>query len=98
MVELGVVEAVQEMDRPWAGGSDAAADLVRELGVPAGHERGHLLVARLDELGVIICAVERAEEAVDPVPRVAVDAVDPPLAQALQNEIGNQLGHVVVLL
>ena len=51
MVELRVVEAVQEMDRARAGGRHADADLAGELRVGAGHERGHLLVAHLDELG-----------------------------------------------
>ena len=93
MVELGVVEAVQEVDRPRAGGCHADADLVRELRVAARHERGHLLVARLDELGVGLRPVERAEEPVDPVARVAVDAVDAPLAETLEDEVGNELGH-----
>src|SRR5439155_25783862 len=47
----------------------------------------------LDELELVLRAVECAEEAVDAVTRVAVDAVDTPLAQTLQDEIGNQLGH-----
>ena len=39
-------------------------------------------------------AVEGAEEAVDPVARVAEDPVDAPLAEALQDEVGDELGHV----
>ena len=53
-----------------------------------GHERGHLLVARLDELGIAVGPVERPEEPVDAVPRVAEDAVDPPLPEALEHEVG----------
>ena len=63
VVELRVVEAVQQVDGAGAGGGDAHADLAGELGVAAGHEGGHLLVARLDELGVAVGAVERAEDA-----------------------------------
>jgi hypothetical protein len=93
VVELGVVEAVEEVDRARAGRGDADADLAGELRVPAGHEGGHLLVPDLRELGIVVCPFERAEEAVDPVTGVAVDAVDSPLAQALENEVGDELGH-----
>ena len=51
MVELRVVEPVQEVDRARPGGCQADARLARELRVRAGHERRHLLVANLDELG-----------------------------------------------
>ena len=51
VVELGVVEAVEQVDRAGPGGRHADADLAGELGVRARHERGHLLVADLDELG-----------------------------------------------
>ena len=44
VVELGVVEAVQQVDRARARGREADADLAGELRVAAGHERGHLLV------------------------------------------------------
>ena len=97
VVELRVVEAVQQVHGARAGRRHADADLVGagELRVAARHERGHLLVARLDELGpaLLLRAVERAEEGVDPVARVAVDALDPPLAQALQDVVGDELGH-----
>ena len=69
VVELRVVEAVQQVDRARPGGRHADADLAGELRVAARHERGHLLVARLDELGIAVGAVERAEEAVDAVAR-----------------------------
>ena len=53
MIELGVVEAVQQVDRARAGRRQADADLARELRMAAGHERRHLLVAHLDELRVV---------------------------------------------
>ena len=58
VVELGVVEAVEEVDRAGPGGRHADADLAGELGVGAGHERGHLLVARLDEVDPVLGAIE----------------------------------------
>ncbi len=51
VVELGVIEAVEEVDRARPGGGEADAGFAGELGVGAGHEGGHLLVADLDELG-----------------------------------------------
>ena len=63
VVELRVVQTVQEVDRAGARGGDADADLAGELRMAAGHERGHLLVANLDELGISVRAVEGAEEA-----------------------------------
>ena len=65
--------------------------------MPAGHERGHLLVARLDELGVPLGAVERAEEGVDPVPRIAEHPVDAPFLEPAQDEVGNMLRHLILL-
>ena len=90
-VELRVVEPVQEVDGPRAGGGQAHTDLIRELRVAAGHERGHLLVADLDEPRVAVGAVERAEKAVDAVAGIPEQTVDAPLAEALQNEIGSRL-------
>src|SRR5204862_484213 len=58
VVELGVVEAVQEVDGAWAGGGDTDADLTGELRVAAGHERRHLLVPDLDEPRVAAGAPE----------------------------------------
>ena len=50
MVELGVVEAVEQMDRPRTRGREADPDLAGELRVRARHQRRHLLVAHLNEL------------------------------------------------
>src|SRR5205823_4121832 len=93
VVELRVVKAVQEVDRAGAGGRDADADLAGELRVAAGHERRHLLVADLDELGVAAGTVERAEERVDAVAGIAVDPVDTPLRQPFEDEISDPLSH-----
>ena len=100
VVELRVVEAVEQVDRARARRRHADAERVGagELRVAACHESGHLLVTGLDEVGVAVGPVERAEERVDPVAGVAVDAVDVPLAQALQEVVGDELGHWSFLL
>ncbi len=59
VVELGVIQAVEQVDRAGAGGRQADPDLAGELGVRAGHERGHLLMADLDELRAVIACVRR---------------------------------------
>ena len=100
VVELRVVEAVEEVDRARTGGRHADPERVGagKLRVTARHEGGHLLVAGLDEVGVAVGPVERAEEGIDPVAGVAVDPVDAPLAQALQDVVGDELGHWSLLL
>ncbi len=93
VVELGVVETVEQVDRARAGGRHADADLAGELGVGAGHERRQLLVARLHELELVAVLVERAQQPVDPVTGIAVDALHAEAAKALQDEGADVLGH-----
>ena len=50
VIELGVIQPVEQMDRAGPRGGHADPQLVRELRLGAGHEGRHLLVADLDEL------------------------------------------------
>ena len=93
MVELRVVEAVQQMDRAGAGGREADADLARPLRVRAGHERGHLLVAHLHELDLVGELLERADDRVDAVAGIAVDAAHAVLVQPFEQEVRRRLCH-----
>src|SRR2546423_1584030 len=94
VIQLGVVQPVQEVDGSGTRRRDAYADVVRELGVSAGHERGHLLVAGLDELRALrFGAIERTEEAVDAVSGVSEHAVHAPFTEAFEDEITDQLAH-----
>ena len=54
-----------------------------------GHECAHLLVPRLDDLGITLGPIEGAEKPVDAIPGVAEDAVDAPLGEAVQDVIGD---------
>src|SRR4051812_23427112 len=92
VIELGVVEAVQEMDRARSRSRQADADLAGELGVAAGHERRLLLVTDLDELD-LVGAPEGGQDAVDAVTGIAVDALHAPPAKPLQQEIADGVGH-----
>src|SRR5207245_4173353 len=94
VVHLRVVEAVQQMDRARTRGGEADADLAGELGLRARHEGRELLVARLDEFHLVV-APERAHDAVDAIAGVAVDTLNAPLREALEQEIANRLGHVL---
>jgi hypothetical protein len=67
MIHLGVVEAVEQVDGAGTGRRQADADLAGELGVRAGHQGRHFLVAHLDEAQAIGRALQGAEDAVDPV-------------------------------
>ena len=93
VVELGVVEAVEQVDRARPRRGEADADLPGELRVAACHEGGHLLVAGLNELDSILCPRECADDAVDPVPRVAVDTANAPFVEAPDQEVGDELSH-----
>src|SRR5581483_5626138 len=93
MVELGVVEPVQQMDRAGPGRGHAHAEFARELGMRAGHERGHFLVARTHVVELVAGAIERAHETVDAIAGVTVYTPDLPLMQSIDDEIGDSLAH-----
>ena len=93
VVELRVVEPVQEVDGARPGSGETDADLARPLRFRAGHERRHLLVAYLDELELVPVALERADDRIDPVAGIAVDASDAVLGETFQQEISSQLSH-----
>ena len=78
---------------PGPGGGHADAGPAAELGVADGLERRHLLVPGLDEPGLVVGAREGAEEAVDAVAGVAEDLLDPPLAQACEQVVGDGGAH-----
>ena len=80
---------------PRSGRREAYAGFASELGVAAGHERGRFLVPRLDELDVAGGAVERTNDAVDPVTRIAIDATHAPCQQARDERVGYGVGHDV---
>ena len=92
-VELGVVQSVQQMDGARPGGRQAHADLAGEAGVAAGHEGCFLLVADLHEVERILHAAQRRQQAVDAIARIAEQAAHAPLAEPLEDEIADGLGH-----
>jgi hypothetical protein len=77
------------VDRAGTGRAQADADLAGELRVRAGHERGLLLVPHLDEVDRVARAVDRGDDTVDAVARIAEDAPHAPGAQALDQKIAD---------
>ena len=82
VVQLGVVEAVEQVDRARSAGGRAHPDLTRELGVADRFEGGHLLVPGLHELRIVVRPRPCRQQPVDPVTRVTEDLLHVPLAQA----------------
>ena len=97
MVELCVIETVEQMDRAGTGGRHADPGFAGELGMRTRHERRHLLVPGLDELGTlraIARAAERADDPVDPVPGISVDPLDAPCGETLEKVVAHGLAHM----
>src|SRR6478672_5371338 len=63
------------------------------LGVAASHERRRFLMPRLDELDLVGGTIERTEDAVDAVARVAVNATHAPSCEASDESVGYFVGH-----
>ena len=70
------------------GVQTCALPISGELGVRASHEGRHLLVPDLDEIDRFLRPIQSAEDAVDPVPGIAVDAMNAPGLQAFDEEVG----------
>src|SRR4029450_7074072 len=81
VIELRVIQTVEQVDFTRSRGREANADFAGPLRVRARHEGGLFLVPHLHELQPVLEAIERADDGVDAVARVAVDARDPVLEQ-----------------
>ena len=93
VVQPGVVQARDQVRCAGAGCRQADAEFARELGMGGGHEGRHFLVPGLDEFDLAVEPLKRAEQTVDAVARVTVDAPHAPVMQALPKEIADRLGH-----
>ena len=89
VVELGVVEAVEQVYRSRAAGRHAHPDLAGELGESDGFEGRHLLVAGLHELRFVAGALPGRQQAVDAVPGEAEDLLHTPFPQPGEQDICN---------
>ena len=97
MIQLRVVEPVQKMDRARPRRGEANAYFAGEFGMRRGHEGGLFFMSRLDKGEAILSAFKRAQNAVNPVTRIAVDPGSAPIRQTGKHEVGDGIGHGVLL-
>ena len=93
VVHTGVVESGDQMRRARSRCRQADAEMAREFGVGAGHERGHFLVANLDQFDLAVRPVQGLDYPVDAVAGIAEYFAHAPGVQPLDNEISNSLTH-----
>ena len=86
-VELGVVEAVEQMDAARTGRCQTDTELSRPLGIGAGVERRSLLVTDLNEANLVLARAQRLDNAVNAVPWDAEDRIDVPADQGLDKYV-----------
>ena len=96
-VQLGVVEAVEQVDAAGPGGREADAEPAGELGVAAGHEGGGLLVAHLDEADLVLALAQGLHDAVDAVAGQAEDDIDAPVVNRVDENVGGSRGHCAIV-
>jgi hypothetical protein len=91
VIVLRIVEAVEQMDRTRARRAETDAEFARELRVRGRHERRLLFMPHLHEFEPVGGPVDRGDDAVDAVARIAVDAPNAPRKEAFDQEIAD--GH-----
>ena len=96
MVELGVVEAVQQMDRARPGGGQAHTEPAGRLGVAGGHEGGGLLVVDEDEADSVL-SPQTLHDPVDAVAGQPEDGVDAPIGQPLDEHFRRRSSTLCLL-
>jgi len=98
-VELGVVEAVEQVDAAGARGGEADAEPAGPLRIGAGVECGSFLVADLDEANLVLVGAQRLDDAVDAVTWNAEHRVDAPVDQGFDEHVaGGRFGHSSLLV
>ena len=96
VIEARVVKPSDQVRGARSRRLNADAKFAGEFRVRRGHEGGHLLVPDLDKADLVFTeAIQRAQQAVDAVTWVAIDATDTPLIKPVPEEISDSLGHVL---
>jgi hypothetical protein len=88
MIELCVIQTIEQMDRSGTRGRQAHSDLAGQLRMRACREGSDLLVPGLGELELVADLVEGAKQPIDRITGIAVHALDAPLGEAVQDELG----------
>jgi hypothetical protein len=86
VIQFAIVQAGDEVGRSGAACGQAYSQFAGKLGVCDRHEGGHFFVPDLDEFDVA-GPLQRADDAVDAVAWVTVDAANTPGVQPFDDEI-----------
>ncbi len=96
MIHFGVIESGQQMGRARPAGREADAQLTGEFGVSGRHKGRHLFVTYLNKFDAVafgVSTLNGAQHPVDAIARIAIDACDTPLFQALDKKITGFHAH-----
>ncbi|SAL88412.1 hypothetical protein AWB68_08766 [Caballeronia choica] len=91
VVHARVVQAGQEMRRAGTRSRNAHAEFAGKFGMRGCHECGHFFVACLNEFDLVLCAIERAEDAVDAVARISEDTAHAPRVKTINQKVADGL-------
>lgn len=93
VVELGVVQAVEQVQAARSRRRQAHPQPPSGLGVARGHERGGFLVLHEDEADPVLVAAQPLHDPVDAIAGDPEDGVDPPVDEPLNEQLGRDLLH-----
>src|SRR5262249_5862964 len=94
-IHLGIIETVEEVNAPRAGGGQAAAELPGELGVAARGKACRFLMAHLDEADLLLPLPQRLHYAVNPVSRNPEDDLDSPVVDSVDKNVRGSNIHAI---
>ena len=89
MVHLGIVEAVQKVDRARSGGRVTQAHLTGEFRVRRSHEGRHLFVPDLHVLHRVLGLLQRDVETADAVTGISINPLQSPFGQSMPNKFAD---------
>src|SRR5207248_5347267 len=93
MIHFGIVQTIEQVNCARSRGRQADTDLSCKLGVSGCHERCHLFMAHLHKLEQVFIALQAAQDAVNAVARIAIDAFNTPRRKAFQQKITDFITH-----
>lgn len=83
-VELGIVQPIEQMQSAGSRGGQAYAELARELGIAARHERRCFFVPDLNEANLVLALPQRFHEPVDAISRKPKNDLYSPILDGIQ--------------
>src|SRR5487761_168302 len=88
-IQLGIIEAVEQMNRTRPGGRRAHPQPAGIFGIGAGHERRRFLVPHLYETQALLALPQRLEKTVNTIAWEAKNGVHAPVFKRIGHHIGN---------